>query len=339
MPQWRKLPIRKTLDMDLNEMPDDLTRLLWVMLPLGLDREGRAMDNAAYIKSKVLPLREDVTLAQISDALNWYAAHGLIVRYTVKGRRYFYQRDFAEEQGDTHKETESEFPAPDLAESNAGPTPELVQTKSGPTPELVQTKSGADSDSDSDSDADADSDSDSDADAEAFLRSRWPATVSDHTGGDGGLGPGEEAEALPNDERIDPAGTRERGRDTRQVPAQVVGTLSFPEWLAVLRNPEPPDNRQAVLRRLFVALYPDHEAPDFGYIGRVATQVGGAERLAQLLWEQSTRPPVGDVLAFCLQVARRNRSNVVQFPGGRDEPAGYDALRRAAEEEGLSFGH
>lgn len=41
MPKYRKLWIKTVESHDINEMPDDFTRLLWVLLPLGLDSEGR----------------------------------------------------------------------------------------------------------------------------------------------------------------------------------------------------------------------------------------------------------------------------------------------------------
>ena len=44
MPTWRKLHVKATESLDINDMPDDFHRLLWVMLPLGLDREGRGLD-------------------------------------------------------------------------------------------------------------------------------------------------------------------------------------------------------------------------------------------------------------------------------------------------------
>ncbi len=34
MPQWRKLHVKATESLDIHEMPDDFTRLLWVMLDI-----------------------------------------------------------------------------------------------------------------------------------------------------------------------------------------------------------------------------------------------------------------------------------------------------------------
>lgn len=101
---------------------------------------------------------------------------------------------------------------------------------------------------------------------------------------------------------------------------------AFPGWLALIRSAR---NRVAVLVRMYTALFPDHDPPDYGYMGKAARAVGGASNLARLLWEASVRPPVGDVLAYVLQVHRgqakrgNNRRN-----GSGDEPtlADFEAI-------------
>ena len=121
MPQWRKLHPRIQQSLDVNDMPDDFHRLLWSWLPLGLDREGRILDNAALVKARVMPLREDVSLERVQQALDWYAKHGadethpertMIVRYTVNGRGYFYVPNFDKYQGWRGREGLSIYPAP-----------------------------------------------------------------------------------------------------------------------------------------------------------------------------------------------------------------------------------
>jgi len=52
MPQWRKFYVKTVDSLDINDMPDDFTRLLWILLPLGLDCEGRGIDNPAWINPK-----------------------------------------------------------------------------------------------------------------------------------------------------------------------------------------------------------------------------------------------------------------------------------------------
>jgi DnaD/phage-associated family protein len=140
MPRWRKLHVKATESLDINDMPDDFHRLLWVLLPLGLDREGRGLDNPAWIKAKIMPLRVDVTPADISAAMDWYERRGMVVRYQVETRAYFMVPTFGHYQGNTTREAESEYPAP---------TPELMQNSCNGHAELVQ-NSGSDSDTDAD---------------------------------------------------------------------------------------------------------------------------------------------------------------------------------------------
>ncbi len=83
------------------------------------------------------------------------------------------------------------------------------------------------------------------------------------------------------------------------------GPSTFADW-QILLEPKS-SNRPAVLRKMHESLYPGHDPPSFGYIGKVARKVGGAGRLAELLWQHSTRPPTGDVLAYVQGVAKRGK--------------------------------
>ncbi len=159
MPQWRKLHVKTVDSLDVNDMPDDFTRLLWVVLPLGLDSKGRGLDNTSWVKARTMPLREDVTGAQIGAALDWFAARGMIERYEVAGRRYFYLPTWRLYQGDTSRETDSVIPEPDVVD--AAPIQEQVTTGSRPAHDLLTSNSRTDSD------ADADSETDSDAEGKA----------------------------------------------------------------------------------------------------------------------------------------------------------------------------
>lgn len=139
MPKYRKLHVKTTESLDINDMPDDFTRLLWVMLPLGLCREGRGIDNPSWIRAKLMPLRSDVSDEMVEQAMNWYADRGMIVRYDVSNRNYFYVPSFHKYQGNTTKEAESDYPPayePVLNENNN--TQELVQSNSRPNPEQVK---------------------------------------------------------------------------------------------------------------------------------------------------------------------------------------------------------
>ena len=77
MPQYRKLFLKIIESDDVNDMPDDFTRLAWTWLPLILCREGRCIDNAALVRSKLFPMRADVTADQV----------GAAARQGVRGRQ------------------------------------------------------------------------------------------------------------------------------------------------------------------------------------------------------------------------------------------------------------
>ena len=135
MPTYRKLHTKTTESLDLNDMPDDFTRLMWVLLPLALCREGRGLHSGAWLKSKLFPLREDIDQEFVWTKFQWFVGRGMVVPYEVGGRCYFYVPTFHKYQGNTVKERESDYPPP----------PDVVQTNSEPTPELVQSKSVTDS--------------------------------------------------------------------------------------------------------------------------------------------------------------------------------------------------
>ena len=128
MPKYRQLPYKILDSYDFNDMPDDQCRLFWVLLPLVLDCEGRGVDNPAWLRSRVYPLREDIELNKIAEWMDWLGEHGLITRYEVDGRKFFYATKFKTYQSGTDKEARSTIPAPpDLLQSNSGVTPDLVR--------------------------------------------------------------------------------------------------------------------------------------------------------------------------------------------------------------------
>jgi len=127
-------------------MPDDFTRLMWVLMPLGLCQEGRGIDNPSWIKSKLFPLRVDVTQEMISAAMAWYEQRGMVRRYQVNGRPYFCVPTFKTYQGDTSREADTNYPPP----------PEETIPDSRPTHDLLTTNSSLDADANTDSEVDAD---------------------------------------------------------------------------------------------------------------------------------------------------------------------------------------
>ena len=110
MTTYRKTYTKILESEDINDMPDDFTRLTWTWLPLIVDREGRSLDDLVYIRSKLYPRREDVTTAMISAAMQWFADHEMIRRYIARNKHYFYIINFLKYQGDTRRESASIYP-------------------------------------------------------------------------------------------------------------------------------------------------------------------------------------------------------------------------------------
>jgi len=138
MPRYRKLHAKTVESFDFNEMPDDFTRLFWVLLPLGLSREGTLPATPALVRSKIFPLREDITFDMIRVALNWFAERDMIRFYEAEGHQYLWAVNFAHYQGNTVKESDSNYPPPPEQWSNdTESTPDLLLTNSGPTPARV----------------------------------------------------------------------------------------------------------------------------------------------------------------------------------------------------------
>ena len=142
MPQWRKLHTKTLESLDINDMPNDFTRLLWVLLPLILDSEGRGLDNPVWLRSSVFPLREDVTLEMITEAMTWFSDREMVKRYQVAGRKYFYVPTFEKYQ-DTKREAESKYPDPSEADNNYN---EELLTNSGVGPDQLRSRSTLDID-------------------------------------------------------------------------------------------------------------------------------------------------------------------------------------------------
>lgn len=136
MPQYRKLHTKVTQSFDFNEMPDDFTRCLWLLLPLALDCEGRGIYNASWIKAKLMPLREDIDNSPILAAMEWFTNRMMIEVYSVDRRKYFLIPTFKQYQTGTEKETKSILPAPP-SDNHSIPTQELVESNSRPTTEQV----------------------------------------------------------------------------------------------------------------------------------------------------------------------------------------------------------
>lgn len=98
-----------------------------------------------------------------------------------------------------------------------------------------------------------------------------------------------------------PTGTREV-----QNPASLSGAFGH-----FLRELKTSTNRPALLRQLYQLCFGDKETdlPAYGYLGRVAKRIGGAGRLAELLWGLTAKPPTGDVLAYIQAMHKRGSAH------------------------------
>lgn len=81
------------------------------------------------------------------------------------------------------------------------------------------------------------------------------------------------------------------------VPAEPAMSMAA-EFSNVQAELKTSNNKAAVLHRWYVRCFGADSAPDYGYLGKVAKQVGGAGHLAQLMLQLASRPPAGDVLAY-----------------------------------------
>lgn len=145
MPQWRKLHIKTLESLDINDMPDDFTRLTWTLLPLILDSKGRILDNTSLIKSRLYPLRGDITAERVDEALEWFYERGMVSRYCVNGRRYLCVPTWEKYQGSCEREASSNYPGPEEATPDAIPAHDWPSLDDGddsrPTHDLLTTSS------------------------------------------------------------------------------------------------------------------------------------------------------------------------------------------------------
>ena len=138
MPKYRQLHLKILDSEDFNDMPDDFTRLCWVLLPLIVDSEGRGKFLVNWIRSKMFPLRDDITADQISNAFKWFILRRLVIDYIGgDGGYYFYIANFKKYQTGSDKEGKSYIPAPPITfQGMTVATPELLQSNSEVTPEF-----------------------------------------------------------------------------------------------------------------------------------------------------------------------------------------------------------
>jgi len=114
------------------------------------------------------------------------------------------------------------------------------------------------------------------------------------------------------------------GSDQESADAGAIAPVTFQDWQTMILHPPNGSNRTAVLVSMHQALFPNRDPPKFGYMGKMARDVGGAGRMAELLWQASSRPPTGDVLRYCAGIAKGQK---------RDDNPDITDIRQVTEGE------
>lgn len=108
-------------------LPAEVERT-FVRLWTHLDDEGRCVDNPQLIKAALLPLHDDVTVADVDEHLDELAAVGLLRRYEANGKRFLTVKPESWKQWQKPRHRyESKFPPPPVR-----PTSDLRRTDVGP---------------------------------------------------------------------------------------------------------------------------------------------------------------------------------------------------------------
>jgi len=110
MPKYRKLSTRVLESHSFDCLPNDTAKLLWVLLPLVMSRDGTFPAHLHLIVSRVFPLRDDVTEQQVQDALDIMYEQDMIRYYKVDDRLYFWMPKWVDYQGDCTREADSPYP-------------------------------------------------------------------------------------------------------------------------------------------------------------------------------------------------------------------------------------
>jgi len=106
--------------------------------------------------------------------------------------------------------------------------------------------------------------------------------------------------------------------DAELTPSASPGTSITEQFRTLHEELKTATNKPAILRAVYVLCFGEAGAPDYGYLGRTAKQVGGAGRLAQLMFELVTRPPAGDILAYIVAEENGRKKRAAQTGGNRE---------------------
>ena len=106
--------------------------------------------------------------------------------------------------------------------------------------------------------------------------------------------------------------------DAERAPALPSDSLAEQFHVYVEQLKDPKANRPAILHGVYVLCFGKNAAPEYSYLGKAAKQVGGAGRLAQLMFELVPRPPTGDVLAYIVAEENARRKRAATMGGNRE---------------------
>ena len=106
--------------------------------------------------------------------------------------------------------------------------------------------------------------------------------------------------------------------DAERTPAPPSDSLAEQFHVYVEQLKDPKANRPAILHGVYVLCFGKNAAPEYSYLGKAAKQVGGAGRLAQLMFELVPRPPTGDVLAYIVAEENARRKRAATMGGNRE---------------------
>ena len=106
-------------------MSDDIDRLSWFeevvfyRLIVNCDDYGRFDGRPAILKSRLFPLKENITLKSVESAIHTLASAGLVVLYEFEGTPYLYLPTWARHQNIRAKR--SRYPEPPAVDCAGSP--------------------------------------------------------------------------------------------------------------------------------------------------------------------------------------------------------------------------
>ena len=145
-------------------MSDDIDRLSWFeevvfyRLIVNCDDYGRFDARPAILKSRLFPLKENITLKSVESAIHTLASAGLVVLYEFEGTPYLYLPTWARHQNIRAKR--SRYPEPPVdnpVEKSADSICKQMQSSDSKSPRTRTRESNTKSESESYSESSSES--------------------------------------------------------------------------------------------------------------------------------------------------------------------------------------